>query len=479
MKNIIWIALAVLCCAAPSQVFAVPGDSDPRAMGLGQAYTALARGPQSAFWNPANLALSGNRKFHWNFLGAGFSTVFENNSFSMTTYNDNFTESNDKVSPNGSKYYISPKDKDDIMSDIPGEGLRMNFDFEPMIAAGIPINGGIAFPLPAGMQGAVSIGLNMGFEGEVPKDMFELFLFGNDFARNRLAAGKDGGYDISDWDGSGWAVGSLNFSGAKAMMPAPLKPYLSEFTVGGTFKVSGGAYGEALESGGGGLISRFDGADVDAYVIAQSATGVGFGVDVGVAAISKNRKLTISAGLLNLLDTFSWSGDPRQDSLFIKASDLVVTRFADPENQDIESVLDNEDVDGDGDIDFHKELASKSFSRSLPAMLRLGVAYNLLSNLTVVGNWDQAFSTGFGVETAPRIATGVEYRLVSWFPTRFGLSAGGRGSSSSIGFAFGPFNMSRLQVSLLETAFVTRGGFFPGVAKGTALSVQFFRLNLI
>jgi hypothetical protein len=479
MKQLVYIALAAFYCTAPNQVFAVPGDTDPRAMGLGQAYTALARGPQSAFWNPANLALSNHRTFHWNLLGVGFSTVFENNSFSMTTYNDNFTDANDSISPNGSRYYISPGDKDDILGDIPGEGLRLNFDLEPMVALGIPINGGVAFPLPADMRGAFSIGLSAGFEGEIPKDMFELFLFGNDFERNRLAAGKNGGYDISDWDGSGWAVGSINFSGAKAIMPKLLKSYLSEFTVGSTLKISGGAYGEVLESGGGGFVSRVDGAEVDAFVIAQSATGSGFGLDIGVAGVSKNRKLTFSAGLLNLLDTFSWSGDPRQDSLFVSASDLVVTRFSDPDNQDIEDVLDNEDTDGDGDVDFHKEISENSFSRSLPAMLRLGIAYNLMPRLTLVGNWDQAFSKGFGVETTPRIAGGAEYRLVPWFPTRIGFSVGGRGSSSSIGFAFGPFNLPHFQISLLETALLTRGGFFPGVAKGTAVSINFFRLNMI
>ncbi len=479
MKKLIYIAWAALYCAAPNQVFAVPGDTDPRAMGLGQAYTALARGPQSAFWNPANLALSGNSKFHWNLLGLGASVAFENNSFSMTTYNDNFTDANDSISPNGSKYYISPSDKDDILGDIPGEGLRLNFDTELMGALLVPINGGIAFPLPADMQGAISIGFSAGFEGEIPKDMFELLLFGNDFERNRLEAGKNGGYDIGEWDGSGWAIGSINFSGAKAIMPAPLKSYLSEFTVGSTLKISGGAYGEVLESGGAGLVSRVDGAEVDAFIIAQSATGTGFGLDIGVAGITKNRKLTFSAGLLNLLDTFSWSGSPRQDSLFVSASDLVVTRFSDPDNQDIEDVLDNEDVDGDGDVDFQKKISTDSFSRSLPAMLRLGIAYNLMPRLTLVGNWDQAFSKGFGVETTARISGGAEYRLVPWFPTRIGFSLGGRGSSSSIGFGFGPFNLPHFQVSLLEAAFLTRGGFFPGVAKGTAVSINFFRVNLI
>ena len=225
MKRKRFIALAALLIGGSSgQALAVPGDTSPRSMGLGQAYTALARGPEATFWNPANLALSGDSKFHWDLVGVGFSLFAENNSFSVTTYNDNFTDSNSNVSPNGSKYYISPADKGDILSDIPGEGLKMNVDIDPLLAAGIPINGGVAFSV-GDYRSAISIGLTTGFEGEIPKDMFELFLFGNEFEESRLAAGKDGGYDLSDWDGSGWAVGTFNWSVAKAFMPSGLKDY--------------------------------------------------------------------------------------------------------------------------------------------------------------------------------------------------------------------------------------------------------------
>ncbi len=488
MKRKRFVALAALLIGGSSdQALAVPGDTSPRSMGLGQAYTALARGPEATFWNPANLALSGDSKFHWDLVGVGFSLFAENNSFSVTTYNDNFTDSNSNVSPNGSKYYISPADKGDILSDIPGEGLKMNVDFDPFLAVGIPVNGGVAFTIGE-IRSAVSIGLTTGFEGEIPKDMFELFLFGNEFGE---------AYDISDWDGSGWAVGTINFSGAKAFMPAQLKSFLSEFTAGGTLKLSFGSYAEITESGGSGLISRVNGADLYSYLITRSAGidygsniledkpkpslgGTGFGLDFGMAGVTKNRKVTFSLGFLNLLDTFSWSTDSRQDSLFVQANDLRITRFADEKSRSIEDVLDNPDVDSDPtNTDFNKLQSEGSFSRSLPAMMRLGVAYEGMPKLTVVGNWDQAFSSGFGVDATPRLAGGVEYRLVDWFPMRFGLSLGGRSSGSSIGFAFGPFILPHLRVSLLETALVTRGGFFPGIAKGTAISLMFFRVDLI
>jgi hypothetical protein len=377
----------------------------------------------------------------------------------VATYNDNFTDAN---------RLITEADKDKILKDIPGAGLRINMDFDPRFALGLPLNGGVAFPISAwGLSSAVTVGLNTGFEAEIPKDMIELMLKGNDFNKP---------YDIADWDGAGWGVFSLNLAAAKPWMPGQLKPYLDEFTAGGTFKVLGGAYGETQRSGGT-LLVEPQGADLDFNMITRAAGGYGFGLDLGVAGVTKDRKLTFSAGLLNFLDYMSWGISPKQDSVFATANDMKVTSIFDGEG--IEDALDNEDVDGDGDADFHKELDDKAFSRSLPAMLRLGAAYQLQPKLTLVGNYDQAFSSGFGVEATPRLALGAEYRLVDWFPTRFGLTLGGRSSGSSLGFAFGPFNLGHAQFEVLDLALVNRGGMLPGASKGTAISLMFFKFNLI
>ena len=470
---------ALLIAGAYGPVAAVPGDASPRAMALGQAYTALARGPEAVFWNPANLALADSRKFSWDLLGAGLCLIAENNSLSVAAYNAHFTDANNSVSPNGSPYYISPVRKKKLLADIPDAGLRMNGDIEPTVVAGLPLNGGVAFAIGE-VRSAIAVGFTSGVESEIPKDVLELFFFGNEFAEDRLAAGKSEGYDISDWNGSGWAVGTLNVAAAKPALPARLAPYLSEFTVGSTLKLSMGSYGEIIESGGTGLVDRVGGAEADAWLIAQHAKmGLGVGLDVGIAGRSKNRKTTFSFSVLNLLDTFSWSRGARQDSIFLAANELRISRFLDADSRSIEEVFDNPDFDGDGDPDFTKQIGQKPFSRSLPAMLRFGVAYQAMPRLTVVGNWDQAFSSKFGMRTRPRLASGVEYWLADWLPARIGLSLGGRSSSSAIGFAFGPFVLSSMQIHFLETSLAMRGGLFPGLAKGTAISVMFFRLSLV
>ena len=432
-------------------------DTQPRALALGQAYTALARGPEAVFWNPANLALRGEPKLKWELLGAGLALIAENNSFSTRTYNQSFTDATRR---------IEPAEKEQLLKDIPANGLRFNVDLVPFLSAGVPVNGGITFPLGKETQAAVTTSLAFGAEGEVPKDMFELMLFGNEFDRR---------YDIAKWDGSSWLVGGVSFAAAKPWMPDPLAPHLREFTVGGTLKISGGAYGEIIRSDGS-LISRLQGTDLDAFALVQRSGGIGLGVDFGVAGVTPDGRTTFSAGMLNLVDYVRWGIESRQDSVYARVTNLRATRLLEA---DLRDVLDNEDLDGDGDPDFHEKLGEDGFSRSLPAMLRAGVAHRPVPRVTLVANYDQAFSSGFGVSPVPRISTGAEYRPVPWFPTRIGLSIGGGSSSTGVGFAFGPFHHGRAQFQFFDLALVTRGGWLPGSSKSLAVSVMFFRLNLI
>ena len=208
-STVSWLRLLTVAAVAVTTLtdMRVEGltDTAPRAIGLGQAYTALARGPEAVLWNPANLALSGQPKVKWEMLGVGVTAITENNSFSVQTYNDNFTDPN---------HEIRGEVKSGLLGDIPSDGLRFNVDIHPVVAALVPLNGGIAFPLPGNIRAAVTTTAAWGIEGEMPKDMIELMLFGNEFDRQ---------YDIAKWNGSQWLVGGLNFAGAKAWMPSVLK----------------------------------------------------------------------------------------------------------------------------------------------------------------------------------------------------------------------------------------------------------------
>lgn len=438
------------------------GDRTPRPMGMAGAYGALARGVESLYWNPANLALSGSPRVSVP-LAFGLSFIGENNSISVSDYNKY----------NGT--FIDAGDKADILDKIDQGGM----EFTEELGVVVPLLDGASFPMPWGLRSAASFSLQQGAQGEIPKDMFDLLLYGNEFARDRVAVGKNPEYDVAEWDGSVWALGVLSWGFAKPWMPARLQPYFAEFSVGATAKFMGGAYGEVLRTDGG-VTTDVSGAQIDAYAITREGGGSGFGLDLGAAGVTRDRKTTVSVALVNLLDHASWGSkfgvDARQDSFFVSGQDVNVLSFTGKE--DVTEVFDNP-RDEDGDVVFREKIGSGSFSRSLPAMLRLGVAREVRPNLTASGNYDQAFSSGFGISTTPRLAAGLEYRLVEWFPFRFGLAAGGRaGMSSAIGFAFGPFGKGGVRLCLLDTAVANRGGFLPGVSKGLGFSINFLRLGI-
>lgn len=451
--------LLLALSVAATGAFGVVGDSSPRALALGRSYTALARGPEAAFWNPANLGLGTSPRFKWEMVAAGLGLVAENNAFSVKAYNDHFTDD---------EHILTARDKQDLLAEVPGDGLRFNMDLMPSVAVGLPINGGAAFPMPWGLHAAVTTGLAVGVEGELPKDIFHLMFYGNEFDRP---------YDISDWDGSGWGVASLNWSVARPWLPPELMPYLGELSLGLTLKLLGGVYGEVVETSG--VLEVLPvGAELDDLQgLAQYGGGLGFGIDLGVAGVTRDHRTTFGLGVLNLLDTMTWGIAAQQDSFYAAASGLRVTRLLDVEN--IWDIVDKADLNGDGVEEHLEKVGERSFSRSLPALVRVGVARRQTSQLTLLGNYDQALSEGFGLTTAPRISLGAEYRLVSWFPARSGISLGGRSSSTGVGFAFGPFAIGGMELELFDFAYATRGGLVPGSSKGSALSLAFFRFSLI
>lgn len=461
------------------------GDTQPRAMGMAGAYTAMARGAEAIYWNPANLALSDGPKMSLP-ITIGASAILENNSLSIADYNKYNGE------------FIESSDKDDILQSIDrGDGLQFNTD----LGLFLPLVSGAVFPLPWNITSAVAVNLRLGMEGSVPRDMIELLLYGNEFARDRVADGRDPNYDIATWDGEFWGLGVFNWSVAKPWMPWKLMPYLDEMTVGATVKVLGGLHSEVLRSDGG-VQTRVGGIRTDAYAVARGAGGFGAGVDLGVAGVTKDRKTTISASLVNLLDYMSWSIETMQDCVFVSGRRIRVTSFTGKANFDevfdnprevktvdpqtgqtrVDTVL-RDEVDAavweDGNPIFHKEIEIDSYTKSLPGMLRFGVAHKPIPRLTVAVNYDQAFSSGYGISTTPRVSVGTEYRLVDWFPVRFGLSGGGRaGRSAAVGFAFGPFTVKRFRMTLMETSVVNRGGFFPGVSQGVGYSLNFIRMRI-
>ena len=467
MKAIIQVMLLTVICFTGRVYSTGYGDMQPAAASMAQAYGAMARGAESIYWNPANLALNDGPSFSIRSLfDASFS--LENNSISIADYNKY----------NGT--FIDTQDKEAILTDIGPGGLRFNTD----VGLGIPVIGGVSFPLPKNFKGAFAFDLQLGGEGAIPRDMIDFLLYGNQFGYEREAVGKSSRYDIAKWDGNLSALGIFSFALAKQWMPSILQPYLSQFAVGGTFKLIGGGIGEVLRSDGG-IETKVNGTNLEAYGVTRMGGGQGFGLDIGFSGVSADGRATVSLALMNLLDTMTWDAEfplgdftfeSRTDSFFVEADRLRALSFAG--NNSFGEIFDNPQ-DAGGETVFREKTGSSAFSTNLPAMLRLGGTYDVFHNLRVNGQYDQAFSSGFGISSTPRIALGLEYSLVKWFPMRMGLSAGGRvGNSSAFGFGIGPFSLGSMKLRLLEFATVNRGGFLPAGTQGAAFSLGLFRFEV-
>ena len=443
------------------------GDMQPAAASMAQSYGAMARGAESIYWNPANLALNDGPNVSIRSV-IDFSFSLENNSISIADYNKY----------NGT--FIDVEDKEAILTDIGPGGLRFNTD----VGLGLPVVGGFSFPLPGNFKGAFAFDVQAGGEGAIPRDMIDFLLYGNQFGYEREAVGKAPGYDIAKWDGDVSALAVLSFALAKQWMPSLLQPYLSQFAVGGTFKVIGGGIGEVLRSNGG-IETKVNGTNLDAYGVTRMGGGQGFGLDLGVTGVSADGKATVSLAFMNLLDTMTWDAEldvgdftfeSRTDSFFVEADRLRALSFAGQNS--FGEIFDNP-LDENGDTVFMEKTGTSAFSTNLPAMLRLGGTYDVFHNLRVNGQYDQAFSSGFGISSTPRVALGTEYSIVQWFPMRVGLSAGGRvGNSSAFGFGIGPFSLGSTKLRIFDLALVNRGGFLPAGTQGMALSLGFFRFEV-
>ncbi len=386
-KTFLKLALAAvfgLSSSSPGKlVYGQSGISNARSVAMGGAYTALARGVESPSWNPANLALSGENKYHFNLVSLGFD--LSNNSFNKSQY-DLY---------NGK--YLTSEDKRSILANMPAEGLR--FDLATEVQAL-----GLAFgPLALNASGFAVSDLTLS------KEIVDLVLNGNEF--NRV-------YNIGDTGGEGWAASSFGVSLGLAI----IKNADFEFAVGGSVKyLRGFAYAKVKEATTT-MSSNFDGIQTQGRVVIDRAFGgSGFAIDAGVAARKGNWSLSL--GLSNFSNYITWNQETKSFIYEFSADSVSVERIAD---SDIDSIF----------IDSAETVAIEPFTTKLPAELRFGFA-RATKRFTFGVDFRKAFKQAPGVSTKPRFALGTEFRLIHFLPLRSGVSFGGKqGFTPSAGFAF-------------------------------------------
>lgn len=392
------------------------GISNPRSVAMGGAYMAVARGVEAPRWNPANLALSGKNVYHLNLVSVGLG--FHNNSFNKQQY-DLY---------NGS--YLTPEDKQDILTSIPLQGLRVDFDTEIQVL-GVSF-GSFAFTA-AGMAAS---------DFTLSKDIVDLILNGNEL--NRV-------YDVAATQGEGWAASSFGIS---AGFPITI-PAFKEFAIGASLNyLRGFGYAKVIEANST-MTTEIDGIHGSGRVVIDYARGgSGLSVDFGAAATLLNEKWAVSFGIRNFLNYLNWNSETERFIYTFTTDSLTAEQV---EESDFDSIF----------VDSDETVQIDPFSKSLPPELRIGVA-RTTNKITFAVDYVQGLTRTAGVSTNPKIALGTEFRLVPFLPLRTGFSFGGKnGLSTSAGFSLD------LSIFSLDFAISSKGGMFSGRGLGAAFGWMF------
>ncbi len=404
---------AAIIMVVNSPILIAGNQANPRAMAMGDAYSALAFGLEAANYNPANLGLSANPAFTLDFISFGID--LKNNSFSLDDYNT-YTGK-----------FLNDDDKEAILDRIPGQGLSLNFAGEAR-----SMNFSVwRFAVNFRGIGESKIKLD--------KDPFQLLLYGNAVKPN---------VSLSDSRGEAQALadGSISYG-------HPIKSWSTgQLAVGATYHYLYGIAYEKIIEAQGGVFTTDTGYTGDGYaIIRQALGGSGHSVDLG-AAINFANNWTVTGSIRNIYSKINWNKDTEETRFAFHMNPVTFQAMSDDEVND--SLVENSDTTYDID----------GFSSTLPAEIRFGLARNW-KKVTWGFDWTQGTSSSGSYSTNPRVSTGIEYRPISLFPLRAGVSMGGdRGVmySAGMGIYMGPFH--------IDFAGANYGSLIPNGTKGITLA---------
>ena len=281
----------ILCAAA--LVAAAPASaqlaSTPRALGMGGAYVAVARGQEALFYNPANLALPGNPHAT---LAAPQITV------AGTLNGLEFGDLGDLASYDE----LEDSQRADILGRIPDGGTSIEGDLR------IPI---FSMSVRRAMFG---ISYNAVGSHGVARDVVDLVL--NGVSEQRLLG-------VNAYDDDAILTQSQGRRAAYVDLAAGYAHRVGPVSLGAT----------AHYLIGRGLV-RAGIVDIDTVFAAPNSDvrvtyaglkrdgGSGFGLDLG-AALQPIPSLTLSAAVTNVVNTLEWTEEPRIHSVTLDRNDYV------------------------------------------------------------------------------------------------------------------------------------------------------------
>ena len=397
MRNTILSAAALALALASPAAAQLPQPS-AAATGMGDSYTAVARGFSATAWNPANLALAGNPRASLALLGVGASAG---------------------VGP------VTPGDLAEFDGRaVPAETRRAWLE-RARAEGGEQGSAGADVTLLAANLGrfGFQLGTSVYTLANLAPDAVELVLFGN--------AGLTG--QPRDFTTLGSRLDAAATSTGAVSYAHPIR-------VGGEGRLALGATvkyttGHALFTGRD-AGTRITAAPLDVEVRfpvirsddADADLGHGWGVDLGAAW--ELRKWSAGLSVRNVANTFEWD----ESKLLY---DDGITGF---EPDDEEDGSDELRPATEAPAELRQHLADLTFSPVLSA----GAAFR--PSPRVLLSADVRSHTGDGMRSEPKtqLGVGTELRFIPHLPLRAGVAAvaGGYKVSGGLGLELGPVNLT-------------------------------------
>lgn len=384
------MAAALIGCAALPAGAQLPNASTS-ALGLGQNFTAAARGYGAMAWNPALLAARSNNAASMTLLtgaaGAGLGPIELSD---LSNYADELvpepvkTEWLARVGPDGAERGTADADATWAAAQIGRFGVQVSSSVRTL--------------------------------ADLSHDVLQLFLFGNvddsgnpatlDFAGSRL--------DIAVY-----STAALGYAQPLQLAPATrlLVGVTGKYTLGHVLLTSDESVG-AAGAGGFDLAFPIINTSIDPDSI-ELNNGQGFGLDVGVAL--ELGAWTLGASMQNVMNTFEWDSESlryRPFTLEAREGELV----ADTE----------EDTFANAPADLRAQVEELGFE---PAFA-LGAAFEPSQRLLLSADFRSTGDDGMRAGATSHLGAGMQYKVTSWLPVRVGGALVSHGEDNN-GFQFG------------------------------------------
>ena len=387
------------------------GLSSGRSVGMGGAYTQIAKGVESAFWNPANLGFSKGSEKSVMIFTLGINAY--NNSFNLKQYNQY----------NGK--FLTTEDKQTILSLIPPEGFNLSLNAD-VLALGISW-GNFAFTVSG--RGTSDLLL--------PKDPIHILFFGNEINDTIL---------LSDSDGEAFATVDIGLSHGRSV----LKRSSTEISCGINARYARGLIYQKVTQAEGELFTLETGVNGQGDFAVQSAQGGnGYGLDFGLA-VKYKANWSFGLSLFNLINQIKWTKKTEQEIYQVKIDSLLAEDF------DMDSLIIEDS--------YTEEI--NPFTTRIPVLMHMGLAYHGKS-LLLAFDLKQGFKKGMGVSKKLSASLGAEYQMLSFLDVRGGISMGGnKGITVANGLGF------NLGVYQLDVGMAIQKGLWPTKGKGVSLAIS-------